>query len=121
MKPHSPYIHPQGSWYGSWAVCFTYGTWFGVTGLAALGSDYANDEALRRSCEFLLQKQQPDGGWGESYLSCQDKVRAAYRNQSEINASDGHCATRCMMHLAPACIVELCIAERFFHTCEATR
>ena len=28
---------PDGSWYGSWAVCFTYGTWFGVLGLIARG------------------------------------------------------------------------------------
>ena len=27
-------------------------------------------------CEFLLAKQCPDGGWGESYLSCQDKARS---------------------------------------------
>ena len=24
---------PDGSWYGSWGCCFTYGTWFGVEGL----------------------------------------------------------------------------------------
>ncbi len=33
-------------------------------------------QAIRRCCEFLLSKQREDGGWGESYLSCQDKVRA---------------------------------------------
>ena len=21
---------PDGSWYGSWGICFTYGTWFGI-------------------------------------------------------------------------------------------
>jgi squalene cyclase len=26
---------PDGSWYGSWGVCFTYGTWFGVDALVA--------------------------------------------------------------------------------------
>ncbi|KAK4564727.1 hypothetical protein RGQ29_006697 [Quercus rubra] len=41
---------PDGSWIGSWGVCFTYATWFGIKGLVA------------------------SGGWGESYLSCQDKV-----------------------------------------------
>ena len=25
----------DGSWYGSWAVCFTYGSWFGAKALAA--------------------------------------------------------------------------------------
>ena len=28
---------PDGSWYGSWGVCFTYGTWFGVEALRAAG------------------------------------------------------------------------------------
>ena len=60
--------------YGSWAVCFTYGTWFGVTGLIAAGKTYENNEPLRKACAFLLSKELPSGGWGESYLSCQDKV-----------------------------------------------
>lgn len=42
--------------------------------LAAVGKTVANSEAQLRACEFLLSKQCPDGGWGESYLSCQDKV-----------------------------------------------
>lgn len=65
---------PDGSWYGSWAVCFTYGTWFGVKGLIAAGRTYQNSSSIRKACEFLLSKQQASGGWGESYLSCQDKV-----------------------------------------------
>ncbi|KAL3642846.1 CRISPR-associated protein 1 [Castilleja foliolosa] len=64
----------DGSWYGSWAVCFTYGTWFGVKGLVAAGRTFSNCAALRKACEFLLSKQLPCGGWGESYLSCQNKV-----------------------------------------------
>ena len=43
--------------------------------LAAVGLDVANSEAQLRACEFLLSKQCADGGWGESYLSCQDKAR----------------------------------------------
>ena len=34
---------PDGSWYGSWAVCFTYACWFGVSALAACGQTYASD------------------------------------------------------------------------------
>ncbi|KAB1212040.1 Cycloartenol synthase 2 [Morella rubra] len=64
----------DGSWYGSWGVCFTYGTWFGVKGLVAAGRNYNNCSSVRRACDFLLSKQRPSGGWGESYLSCQNKV-----------------------------------------------
>ncbi|CAA7409247.1 unnamed protein product [Spirodela intermedia] len=66
--------NPDGSWYGSWGVCFTYGTWFGVKGLTAAGRTHENSGAIRRACDFLLSKQLPSGGWGESYLSSQDKV-----------------------------------------------
>ncbi|PKU64407.1 cycloartenol synthase [Dendrobium catenatum] len=65
---------PDGSWYGSWAVCFTYGIWFGVKGLIAAGKSYQDSPSIRKACNFLLSKQLASGGWGESYLSCQDKV-----------------------------------------------
>ncbi len=58
-------------------MCFTYGAWFGCEALAAVGLDVANSEAQLRACEFLLSKQCADGGWGETYLSCQDKACAA--------------------------------------------
>ncbi|XP_031255647.1 cycloartenol synthase 2 [Pistacia vera] len=64
----------DGSWYGSWGVCFTYGTWFGVKGLVAAGRNYSNCSSIRKACDFLLSKQRSSGGWGESYLSCQNKV-----------------------------------------------
>ncbi|WVZ77930.1 hypothetical protein U9M48_025723 [Paspalum notatum var. saurae] len=64
----------DGSWYGSWAVCFTYGTWFGVKGLIAAGRTFENSPAIRKACDFLLSKEVPSGGWGESYLSSQDQV-----------------------------------------------
>lgn len=60
--------------YGNWGICYTYGTWFGVGALAACGRNYQNCPALRKACEFLLSKQLPNGGWGESYLSSHNKV-----------------------------------------------
>ena len=72
----------DGSWYGSWGVCFTYGIWFGIDGLTAAeemlhGKKPAEPSAVpevARAVAFLLGKQRPDGGWGESYLSCEKKV-----------------------------------------------
>ncbi|KAL1356464.1 probable oxidosqualene cyclase isoform X3 [Arachis hypogaea] len=65
---------PDGSWYGSWGICFTYGTWFGIKGLIDAGKTYQDSHSIRRACDFLLSKQLTSGGWGESYLSCQQKV-----------------------------------------------
>ncbi|KAL6746722.1 cycloartenol synthase [Haematococcus lacustris] len=64
---------PDGSWYGSWGVCFTYACWFGVTGLVARGYSYSTDKAVSLCCDFIASKQRDDGGWGESYLSCEKK------------------------------------------------
>jgi hypothetical protein len=60
--------------YGSWAVCFTYGTFFAVKGLVAAGRTYENSSYIRKACNFLLSKQQITGGWGESYISVETEV-----------------------------------------------
>jgi len=72
---------PDGSFEGSWGVCFTYGTWFGVTGLRAAGAT-ADDPAIRRAVAFLLSKQRPDGSWSEHGNSC--------RERRWIDDVDGH-------------------------------
>ncbi|KAH6807073.1 cycloartenol synthase 1 [Perilla frutescens var. frutescens] len=75
----------DGSWYGSWGVCYTYGTWFGITGLIAGGKTYENCSSVRKACEFLLSKQLSSGGWGESYLSSQNMVYTNIKkNKSHI-------------------------------------
>lgn len=60
--------------YGSWAVCFTYATFFAIKGLVAAGRTYQNSLAIRKACNFLLSKQLGTGGWGENYLGCQIEV-----------------------------------------------
>ncbi|PWA84797.1 lupeol synthase [Artemisia annua] len=44
-----------------------------VDALVACGKNYQNSQTLQKACEFLLSKQLPDGGWGESYLSSANK------------------------------------------------
>ncbi|XLR27209.1 hypothetical protein S83_055109, partial [Arachis hypogaea] len=70
----------DGSWYGSWGVCFTYAAWFGINGLIAAGKSYSDCPAIRKACEFLLSKKLSNGGWGESYLSYQNKVYSNLEN-----------------------------------------
>ncbi|THG13193.1 hypothetical protein TEA_004503 [Camellia sinensis var. sinensis] len=64
----------RARWYGSWGVCYTYGTWFGIKGLVSGGRTFQNSYSIRKACDFLLSKQVDSGGWGESCLSCQNKV-----------------------------------------------
>lgn len=65
------YVHkaqrPDGAWFGSWGVCFTYATQFALESLSLVGETYANSAAVRRACDFIVSKQRADGGWGESY------------------------------------------------------
>jgi cycloartenol synthase len=68
---------PDGSWYGSWGNCFTYGTWFGIEGLVSAGETGTTSAAIRRAVAFLLSKQNTNGGWGESYLACINKAYPA--------------------------------------------
>ena len=60
--------------FGSWGICFTYGTWFAIEGLSAVGQCYNNSTCIRKACQFLLSKQLRNGGWGESHLSSRTKV-----------------------------------------------
>jgi len=79
----------NGSFYGSWGVCFTYGAWFAVDGLLAAIQHAELDEkerlacenALLKNCEFMLGKQAADGGWGESVESCSVKEYVAMESQ----------------------------------------
>jgi cycloartenol synthase len=64
----------DGSWYGSWGVCFLYGTWFSMEALAAAGESSLSSASVTRACEFVVSMQRDDGSWGESYKSSQDKV-----------------------------------------------
>ncbi|KAL7617668.1 hypothetical protein Lser_V15G02878 [Lactuca serriola] len=64
----------DGSWYGYWGICFLYGTFFALRALSAAGKTYDNNEAVCKGVKFLLSKQNEEGGWGESHLSCSTMV-----------------------------------------------
>lgn len=84
---------PDGSWVGSWAVCFTYGTWFGVEGLIAGGETPFGVEGktvsphIAKACEFLISKQNEDGGWGEAFESCVQDAYVPHEKSQVVNTS----------------------------------
>ena len=83
---------PDGSWYGGWAVCFTYATWFAVEALSkALNKDYFDDSALagsiNKACAFLVSKQKADGGWGESFKSCSELIYTEAAASQSVNTA----------------------------------
>jgi len=73
----------DGSFEGSWAVCFTYGTWFSVLGLLAAKVP-ASDNSIRRAIAFLLSKQRSDGSWSEHFSSA--------RHRRWLDGEKGHVA-----------------------------
>ncbi|CAN5302566.1 squalene--hopene cyclase [soil metagenome] len=83
----------DGSWFGSWAVCFTYGTWFGLEALIADGKatytsgPYAISERIQKACDFLISKQNKDGGWGESFKSCAEHRYIPHAQSQIVNTS----------------------------------
>ncbi|KAF8302797.1 putative lanosterol synthase [Trypanosoma cruzi] len=58
---------PDGSFYGSWGVCFTYAAWIVASALCISREipDMANHPSCMRLIGFLLSHQNADGGWGE--------------------------------------------------------
>lgn len=74
----------DGSWYGSWGICFTYAGMFALESLASVGETYATSPRVQRACKFLLDKQKPDGGWGESYKSCETGVYTHHENSQVV-------------------------------------
>ncbi|XP_027180492.1 beta-Amyrin Synthase 2-like [Coffea eugenioides] len=69
--------NPDGSWFGFWAICYTYASWLALGALAVCGKTHSNSETVQKACQFLLSKQQESGGWGESYHSC---IKKEYTN-----------------------------------------
>jgi lanosterol synthase len=60
---------PDGSWYGSWAVCFTYAAWLSTEALKLAGES-TDSPVMEKACKFLLSKQRDDGGWAEDFNAC---------------------------------------------------
>ncbi|MBI4298851.1 MAG: squalene--hopene cyclase [Chloroflexi bacterium] len=74
---------PDGCWFGRWGVNYIYGTGAVLPALKAAGEDMQQGY-VRRAVHWLLERQNSDGGWGES---CASYVDASYRGRGTSTAS----------------------------------
>jgi len=63
--------HQCGAWYGRWGVNYVYGTWSVLRGLGVIGEDHSKDY-VQRAVRWLEERQNADGGWGETLASYED-------------------------------------------------
>lgn len=77
----------DGSWYGSWAICFTYGTFFALESLATVGQSYQSSARVKKACDWLATKQMRDGGWGEHHSSCEVGIYIFHEKSQVVNSS----------------------------------
>ena len=73
----------EGSWFGRWGVNHVYGTGAVLPGLAAAGEEM-DALAVRRAVRWLAERQNADGGWGET---CASYVDVNARGRGESTAS----------------------------------
>ena len=85
IKAAVKYLHdaqrPEGGWFGSWGICFTYATQFALESLALVGETYATSERVRKACRFLLSSDASITSSGKR----PDDVRSA-KTFSVVNA-----------------------------------
>ena len=61
----------DGAWFGRWGVNYVYGTGAVLPALEAIGEDMTQP-FIRKASDWLIIKQNEDGGWGESCGSYMD-------------------------------------------------
>ncbi len=72
----------DGSWFGRWGVNYIYGTSGVLAALSLVAPTYQS--SINRGAKWLVQCQNPDGGWGETCASYQD---ASLKGQGISTAS----------------------------------
>ena len=61
----------DGAWFGRWGVNYVYGVGAVLPALEAIGEDMSQPY-IRKAADWLVAKQNDDGGWGESCASYMD-------------------------------------------------
>ncbi|KAJ1731063.1 hypothetical protein LPJ72_004141 [Coemansia sp. Benny D160-2] len=74
----------DGSWYGSWGVCFTYASMFALQSMACVEMYFDTCWEGMKGCAFLIDRQNADGGWGEAFASCEQKKYIPHPDGSQV-------------------------------------
>ncbi|KAJ1798030.1 hypothetical protein LPJ59_002767 [Coemansia sp. RSA 2399] len=74
----------DGSWYGSWGVCFTYASMFAMQSMACVDMYFDSCWEGMKACAFLIDRQNDDGGWGEAFASCEEKKYIPHPDGSQV-------------------------------------
>ncbi|KAF8517972.1 terpenoid cyclases/protein prenyltransferase alpha-alpha toroid [Hysterangium stoloniferum] len=79
--------HRNGAWFGNWGISFTYATMFALESLSLVGEVYSTSDYSKRACDFLVSKQRDDGGWGESYKTCETGEWVEHENTQVVQTA----------------------------------
>jgi squalene-hopene/tetraprenyl-beta-curcumene cyclase len=104
----------NGSWYGRWGVNYLYGTWSVLAGLRAIGEPM-DEPYVKRAVAWLLDRQNGDGGFGESCLSYDDPASAGVGPSTPSQTAWGLMAllhAGAIEHLAVARAVDYLLATQ---------
>ncbi len=88
----------DGTWFGRWGVSYIYGSWLALRGLRACGEPMEFPR-YQRAGHWLISRQNPDGGWGESCRSYDDPT---LKGQGSSTASQTAWALMALMSLGMA-------------------
>lgn len=89
----------NGSWWSRWWAGYIPGTNFSLIALSGLGFEYNKNtyiddklmgqahRALCRGIDFIISKQNVDGGWGDSILSDRDFKKAGKASSSPLHTA----------------------------------
>jgi len=77
----------DGSWYGAWGICFTYAGMFALEALASVKETYSRSPRVRKGVKFFLDRQMADGGWGETYKSCETGVWCQHEKSQVVQTA----------------------------------
>ncbi len=72
----------DGSWFGRWGANYLYGTWSALCALDAVHFPHTH-AAVRRAVKWLVETQNPDGGWGEDL----EDYRLDYRGYAPASST----------------------------------